>query len=70
VPGTETQPECWPECRATTHRAVCMGESGVDRELEDKRGIAGFHNLGNVAINLGDYASARTLYEESLAIKR
>ena len=43
----------------------------IRRELGDRRGIArSLNNLGNVAHEQGDFASARTLYEESLAIRR
>jgi hypothetical protein len=39
--------------------------------LRDKRGIAfSLNNLGNIASEQGDYAAARVLCEESLALRR
>jgi hypothetical protein len=41
------------------------------RELRDKWGIAALlKNLGNVACDQGDYASARSLLAESLVLRR
>jgi hypothetical protein len=41
------------------------------RELGDRAGIANsLNNLGNVACELGDFASARILHEECLVIDR
>ena len=41
------------------------------RQLGDKRGVAtALTNLGNVAFEQGDYPSARSLFDESLALNR
>src|SRR5205823_4155980 len=43
----------------------------IKRELGDKWSIAAsLGNLGHVTYSQGDYAAARSLYEESLAIGR
>ena len=46
-------------------------EPGTQRELGDKWGIAAsLNNLGGVAYEQGDFASSRSLHEESLALFR
>ncbi len=44
---------------------------GLYRDLGDKGGMASaLNNEGNVAHNLGDFVTARAIYEESLALRR
>ena len=62
-----------PTFRATIPRPRrCISRAWRSaRELGDQRGIAtSLSNLGVLAASQGDYAAARTLFEESLAILR